>query len=1303
MASVAGVARADMAKSETWMLAEPAQLVEKVREVAMHVMMVERLDIDVQLMDAGMDSIESVDFRNQLESALPGVKLPGALVLEYPTVGAIAGYLVCARSALLASPLGSPAVAAESTDTATAAKDSPDLLDPEFQDVIGNVVLPATFPEPAVACHTGPRATNVGAVLLTGATGFLGIHLLVDFLECTCRERHPPRILLVVRAASAHAGMTRIVEAAKEHGIVLADVERARIDVIPTQDLSLPRLGIDSDGFEAIRAAGVHTIIHNAAQVNWFKSYKQLKQNNVLTTLELLQLAAELGAKVGYVSSISSLPLWNPEQAMVEDLDNSWEHVNMLKMSGYSQTKWISEHLCRAACRRGVAVSIFRMPFIIGNSRTGCMNLQDTPARIIAACIELGEVPVSVQLDCVAVDVVARIVVRVSLRPGTSGVNPLTGQLIDGCERCCCVHIATKFGKLGMEKVFEQLRCCGYHDIRWQGRSEWVQKAMQQQTSAAPIQVFDRLFNRPALVNSMRTETLQCLCIQLKDIMEVTPKHLTAMIRFLQAKRMVPLPAAAEELHSSEPVLARQVSPEEQEPGLEYDECRRLCENELARYHGTVAARNLHWYREQSGTRGSWLTFELEGGEQAKKCEVPFPLAGSWRGFALPGRTDVGGAGGASSCDTWEPFATQSKGQTPLSSAACVGALADDGWTPWATVLDDSAAPFYQWFVGAQTNAAMNEVDRHLVTGFGFETAHIVDLNQATGAGPVEQQLTRRQLFLESALASLVLQRPPLSLKHGDRVLLFLPTRAEQLVWTEACKRLGVIYSACTPGLVAAALAERICELAPKLLITTQIAKDQRWAASVEGALKDFVPVQWVLEAVQAAAAQVGCRGSQEFTTTFGTSQEFTTAVVAAYIALQDVLGGSLCINLTSAVDAVMEQVKGQLREHMPDGYQAATLSLALSDLGQSVQRYCQERASCGEGSGLHVLFIDRTSVLDEQAQSEVEAVAVDASAANMGGDVFTGVGFAMSMSGTKQRHLSSELCAEAVASLREGRIGKASTTAHTVSAASMLGSLTDSEVLTALWATANPPLPVEANFPLFVCYTSGSCTKPHGILHCHGYEAGLMETLRWSFGARPGKDRILAISHPGWIVGQSYMYAAPLCARITSVAMEGSPIRPSQTRFAEVIQRLRVTILKTGSTFLREVMSCPKAVKSLRSDFDFSSLRVATFCSEPLSPQVQAFAMHNICAQCINSYWSTEHGGITWTRCLGSPDQLLIANAHTWPLPWIAAESVTLDVDSKDGRIDTSGIAPTSQEGAGGDRLSGTGTCTHSAHCISW
>ena len=47
---------------------------------------------DVPLMDAGLDSLGAVELRNALAQAV-GMELPGTFVFDYPSVGALAGYL----------------------------------------------------------------------------------------------------------------------------------------------------------------------------------------------------------------------------------------------------------------------------------------------------------------------------------------------------------------------------------------------------------------------------------------------------------------------------------------------------------------------------------------------------------------------------------------------------------------------------------------------------------------------------------------------------------------------------------------------------------------------------------------------------------------------------------------------------------------------------------------------------------------------------------------------------------------------------------------------------------------------------------------------------------------------------------------------------------------------------------------------------------------------------------------------------------------------------------------------------------
>ena len=160
---------------------------------------------------------------------------------------------------------------------------------------------------------------------------------------------------------------------------------------------------------------------------------------------------------------------------------------------------------------------------------------------------------------------------------------------------------------------------------------------------------------------------------------------------------------------------------------------------------------------------------------------------------------------------------------------------------------------------------------------------------------------------------------------------------------------------------------------------------------------------------------------------------------------------------------------------------------------------------------------------------------------------------------------------------------------------------------------------------------------------------------MRVVFDAAPG-DVIYVVADPGWITGQSYMIAAALATRVTTVVTEGAPVFPSAGRFASIIERFGVQIFKAGVTFLKTVMTDPQNVADVKA-YGLGSLRVATFCAEPTSPSVQQFGMDLVTPWYINSYWATEHGGIVWTHFYGNGDFPLRADAHTYPLPWVLGD----------------------------------------------
>ncbi|NTV63245.1 MAG: propionyl-CoA synthetase, partial [Oscillochloris sp.] len=96
-------------------------------------------------------------------------------------------------------------------------------------------------------------------------------------------------------------------------------------------------------------------------------------------------------------------------------------------------------------------------------------------------------------------------------------------------------------------------------------------------------------------------------------------------------------------------------------------------------------------------------------------------------------------------------------------------------YSPWQRDLNADSPPFYRWFEGGLTNACFNEVDRHVLLGFGDETAFFFEgdrwdssLNGGRGGPVIHEAITRKRLLLEVVKAAQVLS--DLGLRRGDRI-----------------------------------------------------------------------------------------------------------------------------------------------------------------------------------------------------------------------------------------------------------------------------------------------------------------------------------------------------------------------------------------------------------------------------------------------------------------------------------------------------------------------------------------------------
>ena len=132
----------------------------------------------------------------------------------------------------------------------------------------------------------------------------------------------------------------------------------------------------------------------------------------------------------------------------------------------------------------------------------------------------------------------------------------------------------------------------------------------------------------------------------------------------------------------------------------------------------------------------------------------------------------------------------------------------------WDRVLDDTRAPFYRWFAGAEINTCYNAVDLHVETGRGAQPALLYD-SPVTGR---KARLTYAELRDAAAHCAGALAR--LGVRRGDRVVIYMPMVPEAVVAMLACARLGAVHSVVFGGFASRELAGRIDDCAPKVVLS---------------------------------------------------------------------------------------------------------------------------------------------------------------------------------------------------------------------------------------------------------------------------------------------------------------------------------------------------------------------------------------------------------------------------------------------------------------------------------------------------
>ncbi|NLV20788.1 MAG: amino acid adenylation domain-containing protein [Syntrophomonadaceae bacterium] len=261
-----------------------------------------------------------------------------------------------------------------------------------------------------------PKKTKLGNVLLTGATGYLGSHLLKDLLTLTDAE-----VYCLIRGNSQTEAQHRLANVLDFYfpGAIIQAILK-RVHVYPG-DITLPGWGLNNVQFNELSQT-INTVIHSAAMVKHYGGYDQFEKVNVNGTKSVAEFCRQGNKRLHYVSTTSVSGYYlvdqNPGQTVFTENDlyigqHYYENV-------YVRSKFEAENLILQHMAKGLNAAIHRIGVLAGRYSDGQFqaNINDNALyNRLRSIIQLGFVQEDYQtldIELSPVDYCSRAIILLS-------------------------------------------------------------------------------------------------------------------------------------------------------------------------------------------------------------------------------------------------------------------------------------------------------------------------------------------------------------------------------------------------------------------------------------------------------------------------------------------------------------------------------------------------------------------------------------------------------------------------------------------------------------------------------------------------------------------------------------------------------------------------------------------------------------------------------------------------------------------------------------------------------------------------
>ncbi|BAJ03955.1 amino acid adenylation domain-containing protein [Shewanella violacea] len=231
----------------------------------------------------------------------------------------------------------------------------------EFPEVEKDIYLPAANIDRSLEGETGIS-------LITGGTGFFGLHFLQSMMQ-----RTQDKFVLLIRGENDDVMNKKFTDAVAYFHME-KDIDIGRVILI-RGDLSEHHVGIPDDKYPWV-CQNVDKIFHIGSHVNNWLPYEGIREINVDGTRSLLALARTGRKKEFHYTSTSTFSPDKADPSVFLEGDTI-DKNDINRFFGYDISKYASEQMCRIAREEGLICNIYRLVWIGGHIETGLTKLND--------------------------------------------------------------------------------------------------------------------------------------------------------------------------------------------------------------------------------------------------------------------------------------------------------------------------------------------------------------------------------------------------------------------------------------------------------------------------------------------------------------------------------------------------------------------------------------------------------------------------------------------------------------------------------------------------------------------------------------------------------------------------------------------------------------------------------------------------------------------------------------------------------------------------------------------------------------